>query len=461
MHTLTILHVSDLHVRGDGRHPGDRARRRRVLGQAWECNLAEIREHSSIDLVCLTGDIAFAGQEVEYQRATDFIDEMLAALGLDRSRLFLVPGNHDIDRDIEGDAWRRLRGLGYNVRQDLSRWLAHDRGDFGGLTAQDRDAVAARQRAYRRWVSHTLNRPELVPGSTAGSHPTLGYRASVRLPRLPFDVHIIGLDSSWLAGDDADAGKLLVTDDQVYYHTADDQGEDLSGLRLALLHHPLTDLADGGDVRRLLATRADLVLHGHLHELEASQFRSPQHALYQFAAGCLYEHDRYPNTCHVLTLQLDDAGALQAGDLWLRAWSNRGDTWFNDDGLYQGSSGGRLRWFGDKEMPQQPTGEPAPPVASPSAMDALSRDQQDELVDLLIACRSIRDEQIRARILERLDSDVASGIAHHAIARVHVGNIVEMCDDHEAIPALLDAVRHYEKKSRQMKAIDGFVSSLS
>uniref|UniRef100_UPI003D0B5BB8 NACHT domain-containing protein n=1 Tax=Haliangium sp. TaxID=2663208 RepID=UPI003D0B5BB8 len=214
----------------------------------------------------------------------------------------------------------------------------------GGLVASDRDAIIDRQKPYRAWVEHTLVRPALLPGQP-NRHPTLGYRETVRLPGQPFDIHVLGLDSAWLAGDDADHGKLLITDDQLYY-LAHDGGKPLTGLRLALLHHPLSGLADAGDAQRLLAERVDLVLHGHLHEAEAWQFHDPQRRLYQFAAGCLYEHERYPNTCHLLTLGLDDAGRLVTGDLWVRTWSHRSRAWHDDNALYQNTGEGCLRWFG-------------------------------------------------------------------------------------------------------------------
>ncbi len=57
-HTLTLLHLSDLHVRAAERSSW---RRRRVLGKAWADNLDRLCEDGSYDLVCFTGDVAFAG----------------------------------------------------------------------------------------------------------------------------------------------------------------------------------------------------------------------------------------------------------------------------------------------------------------------------------------------------------------------------------------------------------------
>lgn len=50
------------------------------------------------DAVFATGDIANSGKAAEYQQATAFFDALLKAAGLDKSRLFVVPGNHDLDK---------------------------------------------------------------------------------------------------------------------------------------------------------------------------------------------------------------------------------------------------------------------------------------------------------------------------------------------------------------------------
>jgi hypothetical protein len=71
--------------------------------------------------------------------------------------------------------------------------------------------------------------------------------------------------------------------------------EGLEGFRLGLIHHPLTDLADGEACRRLLAGRVDLLLRGHLHDASLSFWSDTDgEELRELSAGCLYEHDTSP-----------------------------------------------------------------------------------------------------------------------------------------------------------------------
>jgi len=339
---LRILHISDLHERA-GRERST-WRRYQVLDE-WKKNLDAVLQDGGIDLVCFTGDIADWGKREEYEPATAFIWELLGRLGLGIGRLFLVPGNHDIDRKQGEAAWNTLRkNLSRTDLHALSNWLKGDEAPLG-FEPEHREQLLSRQAAYREWLK-ALGRAELLPSKPA--RDLLGYRHTLRREGEP-DIHIISLDSAWGAGDDNDTGKLLLTDGQVGRLTADENGKPFSGFRLALVHHPLTDLvpADESICRRLLATNVDLILRGHLHNEKVETWNDPDHTARQLAAGCLYEGhhgDRWPNACHVITATLDENGRPLRYDLRLRAWSPRGGFWHDDSSLYRGAEGGRLTW---------------------------------------------------------------------------------------------------------------------
>ena len=366
-YTLRLLHLSDLHERGSREH--EIWRRRRVLGDVWLRNLDALKATGPFDLVCFTGDAADWGLADEYTVVTEFFQETLQQLGVPLEQFFLVPGNHDICRSVAASEWQMLRtNLHRMDDQELSRWLVGGATPWGFQDAQ-RNALLTRQEAYRAWLSNGLKRPELLPD--AAIHPHLGYRQTVRLPKFPFDIHIIGLDSAWLAGDDHDAGKLRLTEDQAMRLATNTQGELLDGLRLALIHHPLSELADGTHCQRLLADRVDLLLRGHLHEPEPAEWADPDRRLRQVAAGCLYEGhgaDQYPNACEVIEITLNAQGRPLRYELWFRGWSGRG-FWFDDDSLYQATKSGRLTWW--IEAP------PAPGTVHPRVEDVFAGRQAE------------------------------------------------------------------------------------
>src|SRR5712691_9340822 len=96
---LQFLHISDLHAKGSKEK--EPWRRRRVLGDAWRRNLETLlQEEGRVDFVFFTGDAAQSGKPEEYAEVTDFFRALCEELDIGLDRLFVVPGNHDIDRDL-------------------------------------------------------------------------------------------------------------------------------------------------------------------------------------------------------------------------------------------------------------------------------------------------------------------------------------------------------------------------
>jgi len=339
---LQFLHISDLHAKGSGEK--EPWRRRRVLGDAWRRNLETLlAEEGPIDFVFFTGDAAQSGRPEEFSEVTDFFNSVCEEMDIGFDRLFVVPGNHDIDRTVQPRVWEKMR-MQLAASADLlgiSRWM-NGIGPRPPLGFEDswKIAMLERQIGYRSWVKDQLKRPDLAPEG-------LGYRASVHLPGWAFPIQIIGLDTAWLCGDDADPGRLLLTENQVGRHLTDATGKSLPGLRIALLHHPLHEVADGGPAKRLLSDHADLVLRGHLHQTELVEWIDPVRRIRELASGSLYEGglaDTWGNSCQFVRLDLDSAGRPIEAMLRFRSFSPRGGHWFDDNGLDRESKDGRVTW---------------------------------------------------------------------------------------------------------------------
>jgi len=96
--TLGWLHISDLHFLD--RHSWRDSQPLKKLIDDLE---ALLKDGLRIDLVLCTGDIGFGETKAEplakqYADAKSFFDKVLGTCKLGSDRLFLVPGNHDIDR---------------------------------------------------------------------------------------------------------------------------------------------------------------------------------------------------------------------------------------------------------------------------------------------------------------------------------------------------------------------------
>jgi predicted MPP superfamily phosphohydrolase len=358
IHRIRILHISDLHERG--RRESELWRRRRVLGKAWENNLQELLQEGPIDLVCFTGDVADWGLPEEYQAATDFFSALLKRLNLPAERLFVVPGNHDVYRNCQNRTWKSVRRAIANGVDPLalSRWMAGTSEPPRGFKDKWKEEILERGAAYVSWVRQWRKAKRVL------SPLLLGYRETLKIRTLPFPLHIVGLNTAWLSGKDGETGELWLTEHQLMKHSTDENGEPLDGLRILLMHHPFSELADGSHCRRLLANHIDLVLRGHLHEPEVETWADPDRIVRQVAAGCLYEGhqaDQFPNACQLIELGADHNGSLSQIELRFRSWSSRGGFWHDDTSLYKGAKHGRLSWTVERTRPLQSEYNPYSP----------------------------------------------------------------------------------------------------
>ena len=126
----TILHISDIHIESD---PDKKFDRTVVLEPLLERVREDYEKGLKPELVAVTGDIACKGIKEEYDLATLFFTDLLDAVELGRDRIFIVPGNHDVNRkkyrpkDIP--VYENMKELNLeleNYRQDLFKGM----GDY-------------------------------------------------------------------------------------------------------------------------------------------------------------------------------------------------------------------------------------------------------------------------------------------------------------------------------------------
>lgn len=333
------LHISDLHFDAvDGWE-------RSALLTALLRHLEEFTTDHPIDLVCVTGDIANRGRRGEYDQALRFIKKLCDVLRLDpATHLFLVPGNHDIDRGRITRASAAILGA-LDDETAISETFAdeptmHLLGarltDFYDFTGRLLGPARA-WRPERPWRVDTLD----VRGTTLA---------------------LLQLNSAWASGTSDDRGRLLVGEPQL--RAALDESARAT-LRLALLHHPVEDLhdVDRDRIGALLTAPGgpEFVLRGHLHADRFEVVRTPDAAALQIAAGAAYTHDRWPKTINIVELDLPRGeGRVR----WFR-YSDRGrGFWTPDTTTYENARDGTWT-FPLPAAISRPT-----PIATPST-DAL------------------------------------------------------------------------------------------
>lgn len=94
-----LLHISDIHFQTPfcttDMDP-DRPFRTMLLHDARD----RMRALGGVRAILVSGDIAYKGVTAEYEVAAAWLLELAAACGCERANIFVVPGNHDVDRNV-------------------------------------------------------------------------------------------------------------------------------------------------------------------------------------------------------------------------------------------------------------------------------------------------------------------------------------------------------------------------
>ncbi|MBI2373613.1 MAG: metallophosphoesterase [Deltaproteobacteria bacterium] len=187
------------------------------------------------DFVFVTGDVAQSGQAKEYDRASEFFRKLLDGLGLDRDKLHLVPGNHDVEREkITRTASLAQKQL-LSLDADSSSEFAEELGKIVG-SERELALFGARMAAYCDFTATLLG-----PGrAISPGRPWRTETVDVRGTR----VGVASLASAWVCGPDDAKGRILLGERQARL-ALEELTKDAAAFRIVLLHDPVGWLHEG------------------------------------------------------------------------------------------------------------------------------------------------------------------------------------------------------------------------
>ena len=303
---LTWLHVSDFHLSNGA--PYDQE----VILRSLVESVRRFREEGHVpDLIFATGDIAQNGKANEYDAATKFFDDLLEAAALNRDRLFIVPGNHDVDR--KKGKWSHLN---LDNAEDADEYFDPD-----STFPQLRDKF----QAFSSWYNDYFKNIRIFPTNTTCSPVEIVPINGLRIAVLP-------LNSSIFCIDDRDHAKLFIG--RRCLDAAKTQLEE-ADLKVALIHHPLDWLSpiERANIKAALGESVDLLLQGHYHETETEGIVSANGGYLKLAAGASYQTRQWPNTAMYVTFENSGVTIFP-----IRYEDKPGEKWTLDTSLYPSPS---------------------------------------------------------------------------------------------------------------------------
>lgn len=248
---MLLLHISDIHFREpDCVNPDldpDRPYRTIMIRDARE----RASRLGPVGAILIGGDIAFKGHPQEYEAAKVWINELAESCGCPLTRVFVIPGNHDVDRGtiIRSAAVRNAQAAIFAVN-------GHQR-----------------EREFRtQFTDPDTARALLKPLEAYNDFAKL-FSCQIYLPdrlfwkqdlELEGGVHlrIFGLTSVLLSG----ACGRDDTRESLYmspHQTVLDPVEDV--VNLVMSHHPPDWFSDQDEVDEKICNRAAIHLFGHKH----------------------------------------------------------------------------------------------------------------------------------------------------------------------------------------------------
>ncbi|TLP59868.1 pentapeptide repeat-containing protein [Microbispora triticiradicis] len=254
---ITVLHVSDTQFGAHHRHGAEgvteQDRTYSSLAARLLSDVKRLREEHGVspDLVVASGDLAEWARPAEFDQFYDFLTELASGLGLSRSRVAMVPGNHDVN-------WKKCEAYFLNCQGD------------------DTEPVPPYWPKWEPYAQTFTRFYDGVPGvSFARDQPWTLFE----VPELK--TVIAGLNSTM-----AESHR----DEDHYGYCGEAQlrafAELLSAferegwLRIGVMHHnPVIDdehddafLRDRAAFREILAPRLHVLLHGHTHQGRVESF---------------------------------------------------------------------------------------------------------------------------------------------------------------------------------------------
>ena len=351
-HFLSYLHLSDLHFRtGD---PGRGHDQNSVTHSLLDA-IKGFPASEPLDFIVLTGDIAFSGQREEYELAAGFCDKLLEITGVPRNRLYVVAGNHDLERKQVSKTLGRLYSR-FEDQEEITDYLADP---------SQRPVMMAKFQEFHRFAEQAMGRRHY-------DDETWHLHEVVRLDKAgqTFRLNLLCLNSALLAGYDGDDDKhQALANFQV--DTALRQLDDDAPLSIGLFHHPFAcyhpaDLTAQNQLRH----RLDLIHTGHLHQAANAMESNGAGSATLITAGAAYEARQHRNGFNRVSID------LVSGQGQVELWKYVADyhCWNRDNDTNPHHSQGLFTFevAGIREQPLRlapPTASPPPagPLTTPGA----------------------------------------------------------------------------------------------
>lgn len=252
---------SDLHIKANDDI------QTKVLENIIEHFDKEVELGEEIDLVFVTGDITNSGKWEEFEIAINFFQRLRASLKISCKNFFIIPGNHDYNREDIGTGYKYVVDPNLSVYQDIFR--------SDGFDKHAKKAFKNYKKALRKFY---------------GSDRNLDAYSS-KLKIADFDIQVTVINSCLANTIGQDKWQPFVDIEEIQSKVKKRDEFDLS---ITLSHHPPSYfyLDNRHQLEDFLVSSCDILISGHEHRPDYGKRGRPKGQEYVIVTnGCLYLKD--------------------------------------------------------------------------------------------------------------------------------------------------------------------------
>lgn len=267
---IRILQFSDIHFLCCNDTEDEYVQMRQRFKEDLECLKGKV---AAIPYILICGDIANKGQKAEFDKARSYINELCDILKVDNKapNVFVVPGNHDIDREV----YKETRNL---LREKLLKFEKKENEQFmRTLLHKEPDSVKilySTLNTYNDFATEYSSVDGIGEKLLEGGDSSLNFEKSNLFWKQPigkidnYSINLVGLNSAFLCDGKEKENPILVKGEHTLFlpYMAYNIPTPSNEVNISMIHHPLNWLGNEKDVQTVFDERFKIQFYGHMHD---------------------------------------------------------------------------------------------------------------------------------------------------------------------------------------------------
>lgn len=266
---IRILQFSDIHFLCCNDTEDEYVQMRQRFKEDLECLKSK---EGAIPYILICGDIANKGQKAEFDKARSYINELCDILKVDDKApdVFVIPGNHDIDRK----AYEKTRNL---FREKLLNFEGKENEYFlRTLLHNEPDSIKilySTLNTYNDFATEYSSVDGIGEKLLEGGR-TLNFEKSNLFWKQPigkidnYCINLVGLNSALLCDGHEKEHPVIGKGEHTLFlpYMAYNIPTPSNEVNISMIHHPLNWLGNEKDVQTVFDERFKIQFYGHMHD---------------------------------------------------------------------------------------------------------------------------------------------------------------------------------------------------